>query len=66
MSGVGAGTARRLTIVGILRDRVRSEGMLGLWRGEWINSVTNFMTKFCFFFCYSVLTQWCLLHEQTS
>lgn len=49
---------QRLTILGILRGRVRSEGILGLWRGEWINSVTNFMTKFCFFFCYSVLTQW--------
>ena len=61
----GEGTARRLTIVGILRDRVRSEGMLGLWRGEWINSVTNFMTKFCFFFCYSVLTQWYLLRERS-
>ena len=48
---------QRLTIIGILQDRVRSEGILGLWRGEWINALTNFMTKFCFFFCYSVLTQ---------
>jgi hypothetical protein len=53
-----AADPERLTILGILQDRVRSEGILGLWRGEWINALTNFMTKFCFFFCYSVLTQW--------
>lgn len=54
----GSSTHGRLSIIGILQDRVRSEGILGLWRGEWINSMTNFMTKFCFFFCYSALTQW--------
>ena len=44
-------TADKLTITGILMDRIRTEGFFGLWRGEWINALTNFQTKFGFFFC---------------
>lgn len=48
----------KLSVVSILAGRIQSDGFLGLWRGEWMNAIGNFQSKFGFFFCYSVLKQW--------
>lgn len=44
-----------LSALAILAERIRSDGPLGLWRGEWLNAFGNFQSKFGFFFCYSLL-----------
>ena len=51
-------SADKLSVLSILGSRIQSDGFLGLWRGEWMNAIGNFQSKFGFFFCYSVLKQW--------
>ena len=50
--------ASSLTVHGILANRIRQSGILGLWRGEWMNAIGNFQSKFGFFCCYAGLKQW--------
>eukprot|EP01051_Picozoa_sp_SAG22_P012345 SAG22_NODE_1275_length_4921_cov_1.871215_3_plen_129_part_00 len=47
-----------LSALGILRARVEQAGPLGIWRGEWLNAVANFQSKFGFFTCYFLLASW--------